>query len=146
MTEHVIEYTPDEINNYLKPNYLVMTLLPMIYLKKINQSIKQYATFVGELLAVTWEQFTGAPKKEIAKLIGMNYAAAGAEKIVFVENEDGFTIKIVNWPNPGFMQAMGATKKVVSDFHYVWEPIGKFLGLTFELQTTETEDLLIFKK
>ncbi len=35
---------------------------------------------------------------------------------------------------------------IVGDFHYVWEPIAKILGLTFELKTSEEEDLLIFKK
>ncbi|NHJ32449.1 MAG: hypothetical protein FK732_06275 [Asgard group archaeon] len=146
MTDQVIEYTLREINSYLNGNYQVMVILPMIYLNKIKQPAKEYATFVGNLLSVTWERYKDAPKEEIAKLIGLNYAAAGATEIKFNEDEDGFTVKIENWPNPGFIQAMGTTKKVVNDFHFVWEPIAEFLGFKFEFQTEEIEDLLIFKK
>ncbi len=146
MAEQNIEYTTEELDKHRKGNYLVMVLLPMIYLNKINQPVKEYANFVGNLLAVTWESLKDKPQAELGKLIAMDYAASGATEIKFIPNEDGFTIKLKEWPNPGYMQAMMTTKKVVGDFHYVWEPIAKILGLTFELQTSETEDLLRFKK
>ncbi|MBK5112079.1 MAG: hypothetical protein KGD59_04195 [Candidatus Heimdallarchaeota archaeon] len=146
IAEQSIEYATEELDNHRKGNYLVMVLLPMIYLNMINQPVKEYANFVGNLLALTWERLKEKPQAELGKLIAMDYAASGADEIKYKQNDNGFTIKLKNWPNPGYMQAMMTTKKVVGDFHNVWEPIAKILGLTFELQTTEIEDLLIFKK
>jgi hypothetical protein len=144
MTE--LNYTNDELNNYRVGNYTVMTLMPLRYLSEKNISVEDFAKFLGKNLAITWQKHKDAPLAAKAKLIAMNYAAAGAENISFEEKNQELTITIGNWPHPGFLQALGMTKSMVDDFNYVWEPIAEFLGLKFKFESTDTGYILKFTK
>jgi len=147
MTEQKeLVFTDEELDKYRMGNYVVMTLLPMRFLHKQNISIKEYGLFLGETLSVTWRNYKGAPLSTIAKMIAMNYAAAGATGLSYIETEKGLTINLGKWPNQQFLQALGMNKAMVDDFNYVWETIGKYLGLNFELETTELGYILKFTK
>ncbi|NHJ38917.1 MAG: hypothetical protein FK731_02710 [Asgard group archaeon] len=141
-----LNYTNEELNNYRKGNYTVMTLIPMKFLKDKKISVKEYAKFIGNILAITWQKHKEAQLSAKAKLIAMNYAATGAENISFEEQDNNLTITIGNWPHPGFLQALGMTKEMVNDFNFVFEPIADFLGMKFTFEITETGYILNFAK
>ena len=146
MNSTEITYSEEEIQMYLRGNYVVMTLLPMKFLNKQKQSVKEYAEFIGETLTVTWKDNIEDPLATKAKSIALNYVAAGARNVSFAETEQGLTIIIGNWPNPSFLRGLGMEKSIVDDFNYVWNPIAKFLGMTFSFEPTETGYILKFTK
>ena len=101
---------------------------------------------MGEKLAVTWQRFAEAPMSKIAKLVAQNYIGAGAEKVFYQTDDKELIVTIENWPNMGLLQALMMTKSMVDDFNYVFEPIAKFLGMSFEFASTENGYILKFKK
>jgi hypothetical protein len=141
-----LTYTDEELNRYGKGNYVVFQLLPLRFLSEQNFSIKDYAHFIGNTLSVTWKNFLDAPMDAKAKLIAINYAACGADKMSFEASENELEIRIDNWPHPGLLQTLKVTKDMVTEFNYVWEPIGKFLGLEFKQEATEKGYILKFTK
>ncbi|NHJ48655.1 MAG: hypothetical protein FK733_12800 [Asgard group archaeon] len=141
-----LTYTEDELNNYRKGNYQVFIMLPLRYLAENNLSVKDYASFIGKTLSITWKNHQGAPLDVKAKLIAMNYAASLAEKITYEITEQGLEIEIHNWPHPQFMQTLKITKEMITDFNTVWESIGEYIGLKFTQEVKETGYVLKFTK
>lgn len=135
-----------ELDNHRANNYVVMTLLPILYLKEQNQSIKEYAHFLGKNMAKTWRQAKDAPIQVIAKMIAINYAAAGASNISSKVTNDEILIKIKDWPPEKLLSFLGTNREEINDFHYLWEPIGDYLGMKFNLAIKENEYQLQFTK
>jgi hypothetical protein len=146
MSEKKMSLTSVELENHRANNYIVMTLLPILYLNEQDQSIKEYTNFLGKILTKTWKQAKDAPIQVIAKMIAINYAAAGASHISSIVTDNQIIIKIKNWPPKKLLEFLGAKPETINDFHYIWEPIANYLDMSFNLEISENEYQLQFNK
>ena len=132
MSEKIMNFDPEELNEHRKGNFFVLMTLPLHYLKKKKIPIEEYAISAGELLAKSWEVILGVPLSQVALPIAMNYAALRANEIKYKEEERKFTIIIKNWPPADWLEFMEITKEDFNKFNCCWEPIAKILALKFK--------------
>jgi hypothetical protein len=146
MSEKKISFKGPELDNHRANNYIIMTLLPVIYLNDQDLSVREYANFLGENMVKTWKQAKDAPISVIAKMIAINYAAAGASYITSQVSPQEIVIRIKNWPPKKLLTFLETDRDSLKDFHYLWEPIANYLEMKFNLKVTENEYLLQFSK
>ncbi|NHK29773.1 MAG: hypothetical protein FK730_00375 [Asgard group archaeon] len=146
MTEKILSFDPEELNEHRKGNFFVLMTLPLHYFKKKKIPIAEYAISAGELLAKSWEVILGAPLSQVAFPIAMNYAALGATDIKYKEEKRKFIIIINNWPPADWLEFMEITKEDFEQFNRCWEPIAKVLAMKFEFISNENNFEIIFSE
>jgi hypothetical protein len=146
MSEKIMNFSPEELNEHRKGNFFVLMTLPLHYFKKKKIPIEEYAISAGELLAKSWEALLGAPLSQVAFPIAMNYAALGATDIKYKEEERKFTVFINNWPQADWLEFMEITKEDFEQFNKCWEPIAKVLAMKFQFKSNENNFEIIFSE
>jgi hypothetical protein len=116
------------------------------FLKKKKIPIEEFTKFIGEKLALTWNDAKDITPNEFAKFIALDYAALGADKFTYEGDDKEAIVEIDEWPNPNLLAFWEVTLEDVDQMNTINKPIYDFLGFTREYKRVGSKMTFKIKK
>ena len=127
-------------------NVSSILLATIAYLKEQNQSVGQWATFVGQRFAPSWEEMKGHGARDIAEMAALNMASGGATLRSVSGNASEASALLSNWPSEEMLNFAGVSQDDADTFLDVFNPIAEYLGLRFSRQRQGDELTITFSR
>jgi hypothetical protein len=125
-------------------NVSSILLATIAYLKEQDLSPGQWATFVGQRFAPSWEEMKGHSARDIAEMAALNMASGGATLQSVSGNASNASAVLSNWPSEEILKFAGISRDDADTFLDVFNPIAEYLGLHFSRQRQGNKITLTF--
>ena len=125
-------------------NVTSILLATIAYLKEQKLSAGQWATFVGQRFAPSWEEMKEHSARDIAEMAALNMASGGATLRSVSGDASQASAVLSDWPSEEMLQFAGLSQDDADAFLDVFNPIAEYLGLRFTCQRQGDQLTLTF--
>src|SRR5918912_3215472 len=91
-------------------NVTSILLATIAFLKEQDQSPGQWATFVGQRFAPSWEEMKGHSARDIAEMAALNMASGGATLRSVSGNASNASAVLSDWPSEEILKFAGVSR------------------------------------
>src|SRR6266568_305796 len=125
------EFTSEQLFQQAQGNQTAFVLATIAYLKEQGRTPQEWATFIGNRFAPSWDEVKGQGAKAAMEAVVLNFVSAGGTVQSFGGDETHAEAVVANWPPAEMMQPLGLTLEDIDPFHEIFTPIAAYLNLRY---------------
>jgi hypothetical protein len=134
MGDEAITFGEKELLEAAEGNATAFIMATISYLQEKNLSTQDWARFVGDLFAPSWDEVKHKGVDEIAREVALNVATTGGRILSVTGDKDGAEV-VALWPaNEEWLSDANLQRNDVQPLLEVFTPIAERLGVNVESQ------------
>ena len=123
------QFTADELGKQARGNQTGFILVGIAYVKSKNESVEEWARFVGERFASSWGEPRRESAVEVAKGIAINIAANEGGRVDEVRGDERHALVRGEWASDQDLGEFGVSRDELDTCTEIFRPIAEHLGL-----------------
>jgi hypothetical protein len=103
------EFSTERLLEQASGNQSALFLTMLRWAGERDGSVDAWANFIGEQFADSWESMRGAGARDVARVVGLNFASSADSKFVALEGDDAHAEAVIEGPDPEWLSEAGVT-------------------------------------
>ena len=134
MGNEAVTFSEKELLEAAEGNATAFIMATISYLQSKNLSAEDWARFVGDMFAPSWDEVKNKGVDEIARAVALNVAATGGRLLAFTGDNDQAEV-VTLWPaDEEWLSEANLQRNDIQPVLQVFTPIAKRLGINLESQ------------
>jgi hypothetical protein len=125
------EFSSEEVLSQAQGNATALALTALAYLKERGLDLDEYVAFHGRRFAPAWEELSGSPVVEVARLAALNAVSLGATLRSLSGNDRSAQVLVEGWPDEGVLDLLRLSREDAQCQHGAFGPIMEHLGIRY---------------
>jgi hypothetical protein len=129
------EFSTERLLEQASGNQSALFFVSLRWARERDGSVDGWATFVGDQFADSWDDARDAGAREIARIVGLNFACSADSKFVGLEGDDSRAEAIIEGPEAEWLEQAGvALEDNDRANELIFRRIADHLGLSLEVR------------
>jgi hypothetical protein len=129
------EFSTERLLEQASGNQSALFLTMLRWASERDGSVDAWANFIGEQFADSWESMKEAPARDVAQVVGLNFASSADSRFVGLEGDDARAEAVIEGPDPEWLTEAGVTLEDNDRANeLIFRKIVEHLGLTLEVR------------
>jgi hypothetical protein len=141
------EFSTERLFEQARGNQSAMFMTSVRWARERDGSVDDWANFVGEQFASSWEGMQNASVRDVAQMAGMNFASSADSKFVGLSGNAERAEATIEGPDADWLESAGVT---VEDHdranELIFRHIAEYLGMSLEVRRDGTLLHLAFSR
>lgn len=141
------EFSTERLLEQASGNQSAFFFVSVRWARERDGSVDGWARFVGDRFADSWESMRGAGAREVAGVVGLNFACSADSKFVGLEGDASRAEAVIEGPDAEWLQDWGVSLEDNDRaYELIFRPIAEHLGHALEVRREGDRLRLILSK
>lgn len=128
------EFSTERLLEQASGNQSALFFVTLRWARERDGSVDGWATFVGDQFADSWDDVRDAGAREVARIVGLNFACSADSKFVGLEGDDSRAEAIIEGPEAEWLkQASVSIEDNDRANELIFRRIADHLGMSLEV-------------
>lgn len=141
------EFSSERLLEQASGNQSAMFLTSVRWARERDGKVDDWANFVGEQFASSWDSMRDASARDVAQIAGMNFASSADSKFIALEGDQQRAEAVIDGPDPEWLKDTGVSVEDNDRANeLIFGRIAEHLGMSLEAHRDDRGLHLVFSK